>query len=105
MIKRAFPNLQVWRKPYKDDQFVVTAEELEEILQSAQVVYGHVKKGTPNWWGPRENGQFDDTHTALIIGITPIKKKTKAEAALEFVASMAPHMSEAKRILEMKDEV
>lgn len=114
MTKRAFPNLQIWAKPYKDDQLVVSAEELEDYLQSAQVVYGHVKQGKPNYWGPKENGRFDDTHTALIVGITPLKKKTKAEAALEFVEKFKSGMlsqvgyleaeQEAEQILEMKDE-
>ena len=89
---------------------VINAEDLERILQSAQVVYGHVKQGKPNYWGPRENGQFDDTHTALIVGITPIKKKTKAEAALESLGKLANDpayysslgAAEAKKILEMK---
>lgn len=91
---------------------VIKAEDLESILQSAQVVYGHVKQDMPHWWGPRENGQFDDTHTALVIGITPLKKKTKAEAALELLQEMSKiegyenwYTSAAKRILEMKDEV
>ena len=94
---------------------VVYAEDLERILGYAQRVYGHFKQGKPNWWGPTENGQFDDTHTAFIVGITPIKKKTKAEAALEFVSEVNKGkfngwkvesvQAEAKRILEMKDEV
>lgn len=93
---------------------VIHAEDLENLLQSAQEVYGHVKQGKPNYWGPKENGQFDDTHTALIIGITPIKKKTKAEAALELLQYLSSNTeglnwhitaTQAKRILEMKDEV
>lgn len=114
MIKRAFPNLQVWRKPYKDDQFVVTAEELEEILHYAQVVYG--SPDTPSDQLAWSNTQLDcDTHKAFLLAVEPIKKKTKAEAALELLERLAKdcdkliqpewHVKEAKRILEMKDEV
>lgn len=106
MIERAFPNLQVWRKPYKDDQFVVTAEELEEILQSAQVVYG-----LEGHWTTTQCEH--DKFTGLLIGITPIKKKTKAEEALELLERLAKDpayysglgTSAARAILEMKDEV
>lgn len=53
------------------------------------------------------------THTALLINITPIKKKTKAEAALELLERLAKDpayysglgTSAARAILEMKDEV
>lgn len=85
---------------------VVSAENLELLLQSAQVVYGHPDKFT--WWGSEcEKG---DTHSALIFGITPLKKKTKAEAALEFIRELENldhgyFRDKAKRILEMKDEV
>ena len=88
---------------------MVIAEDLEDLLQSAQVVYG--AKGLPGdgmiWQGKQHNV---DTHLALLIGITPIKKKTKAEAALEFIRELENldhgyFRDKAKRILEMKDEV
>ena len=112
MIKRAFPNLQVWSKPYKDDQLVVTAEELEKILQSAQVVKR--KKGITLWTENFGVFTFEPDEQALLIGITPLKKKNKAEAALEFLQMFVEQKTtwysqaaweEAKRILEMKDEV
>ena len=87
-----------------DKTSVVLAHELESILKSAKVVYG--SPDTPSDQLAWSCTQLDcDTHKAILLNIEPLKKKTKAEAALEFVASMAPHMSEAKRILEMKDEV
>ena len=89
---------------------VVSANSLEELLQSAQVVYG-LEEGGTFWWATHQLSQ--DTHQAILIAITPIKKKTKAEAALEFVKKISladvscsePYVDEAKRILEMKDEV
>lgn len=77
----------------------VLAQELETLLQSALVVY----RSKDGLW--THDDYDDDTHIGFLIGVKTIKKQTKAEAALEFVASMAPHMSEAKRILEMKEGV
>lgn len=85
--------------------FAVDAEELEALLQSAQVVYGVDGNWTTTQWE-------DDKVTGLVIGITPIKKKTKAEAALELLGKLANDpayysslaAAEAKQILEMKDE-
>ena len=93
---------------------VVDADELESLLQSAQVVYGSGFKSTDEVeWSTHQ--LKNDTMSGLIIGITPLKKKTKAEAALEFVekfkSGKLSHVGyleaeqEAKRILEMKDEV
>ena len=61
----------------------VRAEDIERVLAEAVTVYGHVKEGKPNWWGPRENGQFNDTHTALLINVRPIKPKDSAEQVLK----------------------
>lgn len=93
---------------YIGDDALVSAEELETLLQSAQVVYG-----LEGHWTTTQCEH--DKFTGLLIGITPIKKKTKAEAALEFVKKCKDGdiyemhanevMIEAKRILEMKDEV
>jgi hypothetical protein len=87
-------------------RLVVDACDLEKALQAAPVAYG---KGTQDW-------NFllgkDDTHTARVVCIQPIKKKTKAEAALEFVNKLADPvpglrffdlLNEAKNISEMKD--
>ena len=102
--------LKIW--DYKDPHhhFVVDAKDLEVLLLRAQVVYG-LEEGGTFWWATHQLSQ--DTHQALLVGITPIKKKTKAEAALEFVKKISladvscsePYVDEAKRILEMKDEV
>lgn len=90
------------------DGYAVLAEDLEYILQSAQVVYGYGGQ-----WSSQPSS--NDTDIALIIGITPIKKKTQAEAAMEFVERLAHKectswplgsvWEEANRIIEMKDEV
>lgn len=104
--------LTVWdnRTPHC---FVVDAEELEALLQSAQVVYG-TNEYRPDEYEWSKNKLDSDTHCALLLAITPIKKKTKAEAALELLEKLAKdhdqliqpewHVKEAKRILEMKDE-
>lgn len=94
----------------------VLAQELETLLQSAQVVYG--SPDTPSDQLAWSNTQLDcDTHKALLIAAEPIKKKTKAEAALELLQEMVDDKNcdmdgtehnffiEAKRILNMKDEV
>lgn len=92
----------------------VLAHELETLLQSAQVVYGaSYKKATESEWSTEPMNV--DTHRALLLCVEPIKKQTKAEAALEFIKKCKDGdiyemhanevMKEAKRILDMKDEV
>lgn len=91
--------------------FAVDAEELEALLQSAQVVYGNISVNEAVWFAtPSTKGS--DTHTALVIAITPIRKKTKAEAALELmerlhsmsgIFNVAWVKDDMKQILEMKD--
>lgn len=104
--------LKIW--DYKDPHhhFAVDAKELEEILQSAQVVYEVENSAGINSWLHIE--AIGAKSKALLIGITPIKKKTKAEAALEFLQMFVEQKTiwhsqaaweEAKRILETKDEV
>ncbi len=103
--------LKIWDYKEPHHHFAVDAQELEEILQSAQVVYG--SPDTPSDQLAWSNTRLDcDTHIALLIGITPIKKKTKAEVALEFLQMFVEQKTtwhsqaaweEAKRILEMKD--
>ena len=101
-----------WDNP--DRAFEKTKEAVELLLQSAQVVYGSTD--TPSDQLAWSNTQLDcDTHKAILLAIEPIKKKTKAEAALELLEKLAKdhdkliqpewHVKEAKRILEMKDEV
>lgn len=96
LILRAYP-----------EGYAVLAEDLEYILQSAQTIYGYGGQ----WSGePSSN----DTAMALIIDVKPIKKKTKAEAALELLSKItndgfhlpnnADIVQQAKRILEMKDD-
>jgi len=36
-------------------------------------VWSHWKGDKPRYWGPLENGIFQDTHKALLINIEPIK--------------------------------
>lgn len=93
---------------------VIYAEDLEALLQSAQVVYG--SPDTPSDQLVWSNTQLDcDTHKDFLLAVEPIKKKTKAEAALELLSEItndrfhlpnnADIVQQAKRILEMKDEV
>lgn len=96
--------------PRKDNRYessyFVDAEDLENLLQSAQVVYG-----LEGHWTTTQCEY--DKFTGLLIDITPIKKKTKAEAALELLERLAKDpayysglgTSAARAILEMKDEV
>lgn len=86
---------------------VFKAKDVETLFQSAQVLY----RSKDGLW--THDDYDDDTHKGLLIGVEPIKKKTKAEAALEFVEKCRDDIftmrvddlvTEAKRILEMKDE-
>ena len=94
----------------------VLAQELETLLQSAQVVYGYPEELFFTGWKSMDNfPNKNPTHQALVINVEPYKKQTKAEAALEFIKKCKDGdiyemhanevMIEAKRILEMKDEV
>lgn len=106
--------LKIW--DYKDPHhhFAVDAEDLESLLQSAQVVYGYPEAPFfTGWNGMDKFPNKNPTHQALLIGVEPYKKQTKAEAALEFVEKCRDDIftmrvddlvTEAKRILEMKDE-
>lgn len=96
-----------------ESEDVVLAEELEAILQSAQVVYGTSERRPDEYeWSGRKLDT--DTHQALLINITPIKKKTKAEAALDLlerlgqmdgIFNVAWAKDDINKVLEMKDEV
>ena len=86
---------------------VIKAEDLEALLQSAQVVYEVENSAGINSWLHIE--AIGAKSKALLIGITPIEKKTKAEAALEFLEEIQKtqndyYAEKAKRILNMKDE-
>ena len=91
---------------------VVSAESLEMLLQSAQVVYGVWDKNGCRFAESQFPGH---THTAMLLNITSIKKKTKAEAALELLERISRHefhlpnnadlVNYSKKILDMKDEV
>ena len=80
------------------------------------MVYGYPEDPFFTGWKSMDNfPNKNPTHQALVINVEPIKKKTKAEAALEFIKKCKDGdiyemhanevMIEAKRILEMKDEV
>lgn len=100
--------LQITYLKYPCENNIVTADDLEKALQAAPLWYGD--KDLDSWstvkvWA-------DTTHTARLVCIQPIKKKTKAEAALEFVNKLADPvpglrffdlLNEAKKISEMKD--
>ena len=97
--------LNIW--DYKDPHhhFAVDAKKLEEILQSAQVVYGYPEDPFfTGWNGMDKFPNKNPSHQALLICVEPYKKQTKAEAALEYIKRMAELGSEeAEEILEMKD--
>lgn len=103
--------LKIWDYIEPHHHFAVDAEELERLLQSAQVVYG--SPDTPSDQLAWSNTQLDcDTHKAFLLAIEPLKKKTKAEAALELlerlesmsgIFNVSWPKDDMKRILEMKD--
>ena len=110
MIKKL--GLKIWDYKEPHHHFAVDAEELEVLLLRAQVVYG--SPDTPSDQLAWSGTQLDcDTHKAILLNIEPIKKKTKAEAALEFlerlhsmsgIFNVSWPKDDMKRILEMKDE-
>ena len=115
-IEKLGLKVETCRNAFGDKDFVINAISLESLLQSAQVVYGVMDQNKPNeFYEFNYYQQKGDTHRALLLCVEPLKKKTKAEAALEFVekfkSGMLSHVGyleaekEAKRILEMKDEV
>lgn len=82
----------------------VKAEELEAKLSEGFEIYSD----DSIYFDSIESREIDN-YVALAIGKQPIKKKTREEAALEFVASiffnitMPPELHDkAKEILEMK---
>ncbi len=102
--------LQIQECIDKEADFV-WACDLEKALQNAPVVYSGKKENpTDEEWDDLK--MPNSTHTARVVCIQPIKKKTKAEAALEFVNKIADPvpgliffdlLNEAKKISEMKD--
>ena len=88
---------------------VVDAEELETLLQSAQVIYEVENSAGINSWLHIE--AIGAKSKAILLYVEPIKKKTKAEAALELLEKLVKDpayysslgAAKAKRILEMKD--
>ena len=67
--------LQVFTKPYHTENQLVSADDLLELLDAGVEVYTHSDSKKPSYWGPKENGQFNDTHTGLIINIKELKPK------------------------------
>jgi hypothetical protein len=91
-------------------RFVVMADDLEKALQAAPVVYSGKKENpTDQEWDDIK--MFNSTHTARVVCIQPIKKKTQAEAAMDLLEELNQNRglnlsnweNEIKRILEMKD--
>lgn len=98
---------------------VYLAEGVHRLLGEGQSIYGHVKDGVPNWWGPHENNAFQDTHQALLIGIRPIVQESEERRLLrEFVKAcqkddfgpihfkdltLSHVYSEAKRLLDKSE--
>lgn len=57
------------------DAVNVANRELQMLIESWPVVYTHSKAEKPGYWGPIEQGQFDDTHKARLAFIEEIKKE------------------------------
>ncbi len=54
-----------------------------KLLGEGVEVWSHIN-GThkPAYWGPRENGQFNDTHCGLTIGIRPLVQESEERKLL-----------------------
>lgn len=74
---------------YRDNWQVVRADELEKMLASAPVVYAtdlHLPKGTcPAVYGWNDINGPNRTHTALLVGITPLKVDTAESLLRELI--------------------
>ena len=101
-------NLKVsYRYDTDSDSYFVYADDLEKALQDAPVLYG----ANPNYGIWDKYFGDNDSHTARLVCLQPIKKKTKAEAAIELLEelnqnrglSLANWENEIKRILEMPE--
>ena len=89
--------------------YAVDADELEKALQDAPLWYGDPVYDS---WSTA-NIKHHNSHTARLVCIQPIKKKTKAEAAIELLIKInndrfhLPNNSDltqqAKKILEMEE--
>jgi hypothetical protein len=89
----------------------VWACDLEKALQGAPVVYSGKKENpTDQEWDDVK--MSNSTHTARVVCIQPIKKKTQAEAAIDLLEELNQNKglnlsnweNDIKRILEMKEE-
>lgn len=82
---------------------VIYPSDLEAILRKATVVYGSVmtKKDEYEW---SQSNLSSDTHTALLIGIKPVKEKTLAEKISDILSdtslSSPVALIEIKKIIE-----
>ncbi len=61
-------------------------DDIHKLLGEGVEVWSHIN-GThkPAYWGPLENGQFNDTHCGLTIGIRPLVQESR-EQKLERMA-------------------
>ncbi len=64
-----------------EDVWFVDADQLEKALRDAPVVYG-VPNGN---WCDEKDKESCDNNKARLVCIQPLKKKTKAEAAIELL--------------------
>jgi hypothetical protein len=102
-----------------DDMYVVHAEDLEQALQGTPVIYSG--NASESWIALKNNSTIEpltldvrDVLEARVVCIQPIKKKTKAEAAINLLQEILELdepktliiesiKQEARKILEMKD--
>lgn len=87
------------------------AQHFNRILAERGVrVYANSSSDKPAYWGPRENGQFNDTHVGYVVAIEPIARDT-AESLLKEMLLTYDHemkvsrdvLERARRLLERKD--
>lgn len=85
---------------------VVSVDELEKLLSSAPVVYAYcIKSEKPAYWGPKEGGSdYEDTHTALMIGVQPIRKETATDEKLEVMRAMINFLTRSYPLMSFPEE-
>lgn len=78
-------------RQFTDSALVVYCSDLESLLASAQMVYGHQDKNNSQWYYASYKSHSDDvlTHTALLIAVEEIRKGVTKKELLDALSCLA----------------
>ena len=80
--------------------FEANVEPINKLLAEGVEVYANHNKASKGYAWTVEHWTDSDTHKALLIGIEPIKPKTKEERALDLLREMLAEWEDAKEGVE-----